>query len=187
MNEDMLEIMIGKYLDGQISPNEQCLLEAELENNLQSRELFEHLQDLHQRTREVIVTEVLRRGKDVKDIFEKAWGQQSSPLSYIRRMSGQMRFITGVAAGLVIGLTLHFVLRTGSTPPVNQTPTVVVAHSPDLSDGVGGRSLPLPSGNMQNVNRNVDWYTFTDENGNQWLVEGLRENMVRTAAFQEAL
>lgn len=186
MNEDMLEIMIGKYLDGQITPNEKRLLEAELDNNLQSRELFEQLQDLHQRTREVIVTEVLRRGKDVKDIFEKAWGQQSSPLSYIRRMSGQMRFITGVAAGLVIGLTLHFVLRTDSTQPVNPTPTKVVVQSPGLPDS-GGVPLPLQSGNMQNVNRNVEWYTFTDENGNQWLVEGLRQNTVKTAAFQEIL
>ncbi len=34
---------------------------------------------------------------------------------------------------------------------------------------------------------NVDWYNFTDKQGNKWLVEGLRENMVKPAAYYEGL
>jgi hypothetical protein len=37
MNEDMLEIMMGKYLDGQITHSEQQVLEAELENNFRAK------------------------------------------------------------------------------------------------------------------------------------------------------
>jgi hypothetical protein len=34
---------------------------------------------------------------------------------------------------------------------------------------------------------NVDWYRFTDENGNQWIVEGVRQNLVRPATYEQGL
>ena len=42
----------------------------------------------------------------------------------------------------------------------------------------------IPSGEPE---RNVDWYRFTDEQGNQWMVEGLRENIVKPAVYQQGL
>ncbi len=183
MKEEMLEIMIGKYLDDQITPGEQRALEAELDSNFEAKELLTQLQDLHQRSCELIASEVLDHGRSADEIFERAWQQHKKrPSIGIIRLSGSLRFAAGIAAGLVIGLALHFTVLTRSTPPIiRQKPPVV--KSPDNTTGENRQNLPSP----QNTTRNVDWYTFTDENGDQWLIEGLRENTVRTASFQESI
>jgi len=183
MNEDMLEIMIGKYLDGQITHSEQQVLEAELDNNFRAKEFLQQMQDLHQCSREVIASEVLDRGKNAEEIFEQAWQHRKYPLIRIIKIGGGLRLAAGIAAGLVIGLALHFTILTRSTTPNIQREPAVAAISPDNAPDKNGQNLPSP----QNVIRNVDWYTFTDENGDQWLIKGLRENTVRTAAFQEAI
>jgi hypothetical protein len=33
----------------------------------------------------------------------------------------------------------------------------------------------------------VDWYVYTDRDGNQWLIEGAREGTVRSAAYPDGL
>jgi hypothetical protein len=142
------------------------------------------LQDLYQCSREVIAAEVLDRGKNAEEIFEQAWQQRRKyPSIGIIRLSSSLRFAAGIAAGLVIGLALHFTILTRSTTPTIHREPAVAVISPDNVPNKNGQNLPSP----QNIIRNVDWYTFTDENGNQWLIEGLRENMVRNAAFQEAI
>ena len=183
MKEDMLEIMIGKYLDGQITPSEQRVLEAELDSNFEAKELLAQLQDLHQLSCELVASEILDRGENADEIFERAWQQRRKyPSIGIIKLSGPLRFAAGIAAGLVIGLALHFTVLTRSTPPIiRQEPPI--AQRPDNTINENRQNLPSP----QNVIRNVDWYTFTDENGDQWLIEGLRENTVRTASFQESI
>jgi anti-sigma factor RsiW len=184
MKEDMLEIMIGKYLDGQITHSEQQVLEAELDNNFRAKEFLQQMQDLHQCSREVIASEVLDHGKNAEEIFEQAWQQHRKyPLIRIIRIGGGLRLAAGIAAGLVIGLALHFTVLTRPTTPNIQREPTVAAISPDNASDKNRQSLPSP----QNTIRNVDWYTFTDENGDQWLIEGLRENTVRTASFEESI
>src|SRR4030042_856793 len=119
MKEDVLEIMIGKYIDGQITPIEKQDLQAELNRNFEAKELLVQLQDLHQRSRELIASEVLNSGKNADEIFERAWQQHKKrPSIGIIKFSGTLRFAAGIAAGLVIGLALHFTVLTRSTPPI---------------------------------------------------------------------
>ncbi len=40
MTQEMLEILIGKYLDGEITPSEQCILQTELERDIKAKELL---------------------------------------------------------------------------------------------------------------------------------------------------
>ena len=47
MTNEILEILIGKYLDGEITPSEQQMLEEALVSEPQARELLEQLQNLH--------------------------------------------------------------------------------------------------------------------------------------------
>jgi hypothetical protein len=75
-----------------------------------------------------------------------------------------------------------------SPPQVDPAPTNLVAQNsanqaePEKSD------FPvLITDPANNVFRNVDWYNFTDKEGNQWLIEGLRENIVRPASYSEDL
>ncbi|MHC4169259.1 MAG: anti-sigma factor family protein [Planctomycetota bacterium] len=117
MTQEALEIMIGKYLDGEITPSEQRLLEAELDRDPQSKELLGQLQEMHERCGEVVAAELLGRGESADEIFERAWRRQSGqPLRLMAKMRGHVRFAVGLAAGLVIGLALHFVLPIISEP-----------------------------------------------------------------------
>lgn len=184
MTQKMLEILIGKYLDGEITPGEQHLLDTALEEDSQARELFEQLQDLHRSSRQVVASEILERGKATDDIFEQAWQQQTKHAPRrMRKAGGYLRFAAGLAAGLIIGIALHFTLLAHSTPQSSDVPPNAIMTN-DL------QTPPLlitPSEGRENVIRNVDWYSFTDETGDQWLIEGLRESIVRPAAYHEGL
>jgi len=189
MTQEILEMLIGKYLDGEITSSERQMLEAAMETDPSARELLEQLQDLHQQSNEVISSEVLDRGKTAEEIFEQAWRHQTkNPLRRIISFGGLLRFTAGLAAGLVIGLTLHFALPVRSVPKNDMVPEKMVAQSTTDQADVEERSTqPFPSRRTPNVSRNVDWYSFTDENGDQWLVEGLRENIVKPVAYRPDL
>jgi hypothetical protein len=190
--------LIGKYLDGEITPSEQQILEAALDGDVHSKRLLEQCQDLHQRSREVVASEILGRGKSAQEIFESACGTQHrakhplrSPMDSLQRtikVVRRLRFAAGLAAGLVIGLALHFTLLARLTPQRNQAlSNEIVKNTDNRTDAQGPALRPLPLDSTRNVTRNVDWYSFTDENGDQWLIEGLRENTVRPASYSPDL
>jgi len=183
ITQQMLEILIGKYLDGEITPSEQDLLDAALEEDSQARELLEQLQQLNQNSRQVVASEILESGKQADEIFEQAWQQAKHSTHRLVRAGGLLRFAAGVAAGLIIGLTLHFTILTEPTPQSSLMPP----DSINVADEQNPSRLIFPSEKEENVFRNVDWYSFTDESGDQWLVEGLRESIVKPAVYKEGL
>jgi anti-sigma factor RsiW len=194
MNQEMLEILIGKYLDGEITPSEQQILEAQLNQDPQAEELLKQFQSLNERCSEVVTSELLGRGKTTEEILTKAYQKHSksalgrmvpNSLRRIVRIGGYMRFATGVAAGLLIGLALHFGLISTQKTQIEPAPSNIVAQNTDESTSPDlQRASQFPARNAGGVIRNVDWYNFTDEHGNQWLVEGLRENIVRPAVYE---
>jgi len=186
--DDMLEILIGKYLDGEIGPTEQYMLDERLQRDSQAKEFFEQLQDLHQRSQETVSSEVMDHGKDAEEIFEQAWQQTKRPLRRVMYMSGRLRFAVGLAAGLIIGLTLHFVLSSQLTRTFYEAPAKQFAQDTSSQPVVDrpNERLPEPD-SSENVIRNVDWYSFTDEDGQQWLIERVRQDVVRPAVYSESL
>lgn len=185
MNQEALEILIGKYLDGEITPSEQRILETELDRDSRAKELLADLQDLHERSSELVTSQILGQGRTAADIFEKAWQQQAGrPFHAAIKWGGYVRFAAGVAAGLAMGLALHFVLSIPSTPRseparlkefVQDVPGRMEIESPAFRE--------LPADFNDSPIRKVDWYNFTDKQGNQWLIEGFRENSARPAAY----
>ncbi|MBN2589220.1 MAG: hypothetical protein JXA96_05130 [Sedimentisphaerales bacterium] len=191
ISEEMFEVLIGKYLDGEITPSEQILLEAKLNSDPKASELLEQYQDLHEQSSEVLAVELLEKGKSSQEIFEKAFQQSKYKSHHIIKLGGWIRFATGVAAGLIFGIALHFILLQTSSGrnelnparPAPGTPTYVKKINDDI---LFGPSQPLTQPSVVPV-RNVDWYNFTDENGNQWVVEGVRENSVRPAVYEQGI
>jgi anti-sigma factor RsiW len=183
ITQQTLEILIGKYLDGEITPAEKDLLDAALQEDSQARELLEQLQQLNQNSRQVIASEMLESGKQADEIFEQAWQQAKHSKQRVVKIGSFLRFAAGVAAGLIIGLTLHFTILANSTPQGS----FMSPDSPQLADVQSPSDLIFPAETEENVFRNVDWYSFTDESGDQWLIEGLRESIVRPAVYEEGL
>lgn len=188
MTEEMFEVLIGKFLDGEITPSEQRLLEAKLDSDPKASELLEQFQNLHDRSCEVLASELLEKGKSPQEIFDKAFKQSKHKRHHIIKLNEWMRFAYGAAAGLIFGIAMHFILLQTS-PEINVPPA-----SPALSDNKKLMKLdetillpPVQELNPNQTSRNVDWYNFTDEQGNQWVVEGLRENFVRPASYQQGL
>ncbi|MBL7184758.1 MAG: hypothetical protein ISS70_00405 [Phycisphaerae bacterium] len=195
MTQEMLEIMIGKYLDGEITPGEQRPLEAELDRDPQAKELLGQLQQMHERCGEAVASELLGRGGTPEEIFERAQRRQPirlgsgrHPLRSMAKMRGHIRFAAGLAAGLVMGLALHFVLPIVSTSGSDPVGPNVVARDTESQAIFEQPALPgfLPDPAGETI-LNVDWYNFTDKQGNKWLVEGLREDMVKPAVYYDGL
>lgn len=186
--DDRLEILIGKLLDSEISPAEQRILDRELEQNGQARELLEQLRVLHDCGREIVAQEVHQGGADPRDVFERAWRQsRGSTWRRIARLDGLPRFAAGLAAGFLLGLTLHFVLVGGSEPPIYTGGPRVVKGTPVETRG-WNEGRPTPGRQIPNqITREVEWYGFTDQAGNQWLIEGYREGVARPASYQGGL
>lgn len=187
MNEinDRLEILIGRLVDGEISPGERQILERELEVNGQAREFLEQLRSLRQYSQQVVAAEV-SGGASADQIFERAW-QQNAKSSYRRvlRIDGRLRFAVGLAAGLILGLALHFVPIWGSKAPMQIPEQAPIAR--DMTPATGGPVLVKDSTSREvsrPLNREVDWYVFTSPTGEQWLVEGVREGLVKTADYR---
>ena len=189
MTREMLEIMIGKHLDGEITTSEQHLLEAELNRDPQAKELLEQLKELHERCGETVGSELLDRGGTPEEVFERAWSQHSKqPFRSIVKIRAHVRFAAGLAAGLVIGLAMHFVLPVLAPSADQPAERELVARSPENNVEVEQPAFPgFVSDPAGDVIRNVNWYNFTDKQGNKWLVEGLREDIIRPAVYYEGL
>jgi len=187
--DDKLEMLIGKLLDGEISPRERSLLDSELQRDARARDLLEQMRTLHECSCGVVTHEIFGRGADPEELFERAW--QQNRRSFWRRVvpgAGHLRFATGVAAGLLLGLVLHSVAVQPSRSLTNSSsePRVAV-NVPSDRGGPMGVPRVRPSADPRQITRLVDWYVFTDQAGNQWLIEGTREGLVKPAAYGGSL
>ena len=214
---DRWEILIGKFLDGEMSPQERRLLETEMERDKHAKELFEQMRVLHECSCGVVTHEVLGRGADPAEVFERAWQQSKRSFwqgvargglerqgrRWGARADGYLRFAVGVAAGLLLGLVLRFAPVPSPQIPSNlpspSQPQVVVdvpagtyrpieVDSPTRNTALKGSITPVrQSVDPRRITREVNWYVYTDRDGNQWLVEGTCEGRVRSAAYPNGL
>ena len=188
MTQEILEILIGKYLDNEITTGEQCVLDAELRNDPKATELLEQLQDLHERSHIAVATGILDQGQAPEEIFEQAWQHKHKTTKRLTRTKVPVRFAVGVAVGLAIGLILHFVLTAVPEQQANNGPqNVLVQETGGRTDADMTNPQLVSQNTPGNVTRNVDWYSFVDQNGDRWLIEGLRENTIKPAVNNSGL
>ncbi len=187
--DDRLEILIGKFLDGEILPAEQHVLDRELEKDAQARELLEQMRVLRECGREIVERQVRQGGGAPGDVFERAWRQsRGSVRQRIVRIGGLSRLVIGLAAGFFLGLALHSILVEGDKPLSGGTnPPQIVKETPANMAGWGESSRGLQPRTPDPVTREVEWYGFTDQAGNQWLIEGYREGVVHPASYHGGL
>ena len=101
----MLEILIGKFLDAEITPAEQQMLDDALENDQQGQELFNQLKDLHNINRQAVTANILEKGKSPEDIFENAWQAKSkNPFVRFTGYAGTFKVAAAITIGFLIGI-----------------------------------------------------------------------------------
>jgi len=185
ISEEMFETLAGKFIDGEINAAEQRLLDAGLRARADRRELFEQMKRLHETAREAIAGQ-LGGSAAPEDMLERAWAHRGGRRIVVPRIGGWVRFVAGLAAGLMVGLVWHFNAsrptaetiepNTGRTASVLQT-----GQLPPVAGSVESEYERLER--TGDVDRRVDWYGFTDPQGNRWIVEGLRENRIVPASY----
>jgi hypothetical protein len=79
MNEQMLEILISKYIDSEITPAEQKMLDAELQSNPEACETLKALEQLRDQSQQMLKEEVVLSGAPASTIIEQALAQSDRP------------------------------------------------------------------------------------------------------------
>ena len=186
MNCDMIEILIGRYVDGEIGPAEQQALDAELDRNPEARALVEQLEKLREDSRLALVSEIVDKAADAGVIFERAW-RRSRPALSLRNLfaNGRLRFAAGMAAGLLLAVLGQLAFSGGGRPVTKGLSGAGMVARDDTGEA---RTRPqqiqtLTSPQYPDVTRSVDYVNFTDESGNEWLVEGYRQSLARPASY----
>ncbi|MBP8303970.1 MAG: hypothetical protein KBE04_07575 [Phycisphaerae bacterium] len=183
--EPHLEVLINRYLDGEISAREMEDLRARLDSDGQAKGLFEEMQALHRSCQEAIHTYVLQPCRPVEDMIAEAWQGHNRG----RVWAGRVRravfspFARGLAAGLLVGLSLHLALSYLGSGPVKPADRRVVS-SPIPATARFSAAAVAEDLSQGDLLPQVDYYTFTDSQGIQWLIEGLSEHRIRTVADQ---
>lgn len=200
----MLELLIGKFLDSEITPAEQRLLDEKLQKDPAARKLLDEYTQLHESTRQVLESQVLEQGSVPREIFHRALAEKGSRRYLLKNNIRHLLQVTvGLAAGFLIGLIVYGVWLNGSSPPV--TPPVENPANPALASN-------YPSSNQDNIKqlgnnnqtlsprivdliaapaeipeRRVDYFNFTDPTGTQYLIEAYRDSDLQAAAYNGGL
>lgn len=200
MNEQMIELLIGKYIDSEITPAEQQLLDTELSRNPRTRRLLEDLQSLRDRAKGLLGRELGGSCDSAQEVFAAALRSDRAERRRYVKMGRVWSIATGVAAACLlvgIGMQQGFFSEGMSGPKVG--PAV---EEPADSDGKRGTVVkgdgymkmapagPIKVIRMDPVERRIDWYTYTDADGVQWLMESYRQRPSRRvvpAAYLEGL
>jgi hypothetical protein len=171
METETLQMLITKFLDGEITSDERKILQTYLDKAPEAQKLFQQMKQLNHESQQAVADEVLNKGLAFDDIFEKAWqDSRTLPANKPTRLYRWANFAGGLAAGLMIGLAAHFVLLSAPSDTMSTPPISRIQGLP--------RRFERPS-----VIHNVDWYHLTNKAGEQWLIEGYRDDLATPAVY----
>ncbi|KPK77116.1 MAG: hypothetical protein AMJ79_04350 [Phycisphaerae bacterium SM23_30] len=193
MNEEMTELLIGKFLDGEITPAEQRLLDAEIQKNPRTKQLLDELQQIHELTEQVIGVELHDRGSSAEEIFHQAAEQTPLPRQHRRfKLTWWQQAAASAAAALLVGLSVYVAISQNETGPLEvrqdenrqDLAQITPGGNPDLinvnPDPRNFYNEPLrPAG----YDQWSDFYFFQGPDGAQWLIERPTRNQLRRAIY----
>jgi anti-sigma factor RsiW len=179
-----LEVLINRYLDGEISAREMEDLRNRVDSDGQAKDLFEQMQQLHRSCQEAIQTYVLQPGRPVEDLITTAWEGHNRGHVWagrVRRRVVFSPFVSGLAAGLLVGVFIHLALTYSRPTPV-RSPNLLSASSMSPR-GTTANAATSEDTTQEEALPRVNLYYYTDSQGNRWVIEGLSEERVRNVAY----
>lgn len=193
MNEEMRDILISKFIDSEITPAEQRLLDEELASNPESRQLLNDLQQIDDQAGQLIQDTLQLSTASPESHFQKACQKIPPSQSDRRRIGWRITtWAASLAACLAIAWTVWIMMADQKTPPANSEPTnpvVAQLDEPGIQPAVEPRFKPRWIRDITPNHRayDIDWYTYTDQSGSEYLVEMYRDKNVTTASHNEGL
>lgn len=178
MRNSTVEILINKFIDKQISPDEEGMLRKILAEDKEAQQLFTELQNLDSKASEILKAKA-SKGRSFDDIFADAYRESRNMPGTRSKIFTRANFAAGLAAGLIIGLSLQI---TSQITKDNTTP-----QKPFASDSTKYDSIRPALYDNRGTIQNVDYYHLTDDRGNQWLIEGYRQDIVKPAVYNRGL
>ncbi len=187
MDNDRLEILIGRFFDGEIEPSEMRLLNAQLARDPQGRRLFEEYQSLHKLAQAEIAT-LAEEGRSFESVFASAW-QKRPPKGRraLRLPAGTLRFVSGMAAGLLLAVLVQVGMRSGDAPAESGVASVGSAAGQIDQADIEHILIRAAQRAAPQVIQDVDYYYYVDDTGQHWLIEGYREHAGAQLARYEDL
>jgi hypothetical protein len=183
METESLQMLITKFLDGEITSDERQVLQTYLDKDPDAQKLLQQMEKFHHQGQQAVIDKVYNKGLPFDEIFDKAWqDSRTFPVNKPTRLYRWANFAAGLAAGLVISLTAYLIFSNGTSDiTISQ-----VANSANGSSSA--RVTRVASPQLRTLPRrpvvhNVDWYLLTNEDGDKWLVEGRRDDLARPAIY----
>ena len=190
-----MELLIGKYLDSEITPAEQRLLDQVLLRDAAARGLLRDMHFLHESARQAIQTTLGPENvAPPAVIFQRALDAHAARQRLLS-LPRYLRVGATLAAGFLLGAAALVLLRQLNSAPAQQpieVPTPVAAApeaAPPLDhpdDTIAHRPLirrlaPAPSDPWPD--RPVEWYSLQDPQGSEWLIAAPRDDNVRSVSY----
>ncbi len=197
MNEEMLEILIGKSIDSEITPAEQRLLDVELKNNPEAKQLFQELQTLKDQASYELQNALDSDSPFPREHFDNAWREHhdSQDPSTLRFPAWQQTIISA-AACFLIALGIFQMIQ---TKPIKKLP-VGTTHAQmkqsqqpinfaQKNNVIVDKTLPPRLTPKERTSPYIDWYIVTTPSGTQYIYETHRNQPsdITTASYQDGI
>lgn len=184
MMNEMTEILISKYLDSEITPAEQRMLDKALAESNEARAYFEAMLLLKDQSEQVLAEEVLERCQPAETIIAQAFAQADRPRHYQFKVPAWMRVAATIAAGFILGvIALAFWQSRDAQLPEPVEPTVADTQTVDGTQLAADEPV-TPSLPSVPLRRRVEYYPFRDRQGEEYLIERYRDSAVAPVGYQ---
>ncbi len=183
-NDTEIERMMNFYLDGQLAPEKRKQFEQLLADDAEVRRDFDRLRQTDLRIEQTAAAMTAEPDDSFEMIYSQARDSYFIESQPRQKRRFNLRFVAGLAAGVAIGLLVNFMMTSSATSPDSSSdPTQHIAAEPGQTPD---NTVPVlqamsPQKETPSVHE-VDLYYFKDKQGQEWLVEGIRHEMVQQAS-----
>lgn len=181
MKSKDIEKMIHLYLDAELDAEQRAQVEQMLENDMESRRLYDQLQQAHSVLQKAV--DAVGRGSDSS--FEMIYAQARDSFADRPAATGRLwylQFAVGLAAGLLLALGLFGLYKYTASTPDSAGPQLTQSDPRNSIDADDLRRVSRFSDDVKPQIHEVDLYYYVDPDGREWLIEGVRHEVVKQAS-----
>ncbi|MCP4713067.1 MAG: hypothetical protein GY869_30935 [Planctomycetes bacterium] len=189
MSEELTELLIGKFLDSEITPAEQQLLEIELQKNPESQKLLDELKQFHELAAQALDQELNESDTSCEEIFQRASAQVPDPKKQRIIRFNLWQKAASIAAMLMIGFSVYLVL-VQSNQVTNMVDTQIEGATlppvPSRDGEIAINQDQTSTGTIQPVRYGPpgsDFYYVRSPDGTEWLIQKSPQNQIRRASY----